>query len=92
MNLDITKLLLIIGNVVEPTRAGKYSMSISVVHRNFEGSQNLTFYIVPSIVGFSDLTQVYATKYSDTLVDVGVIFERVIIDGIDSPINRWHTQ
>lgn len=40
------------GNVVEPTRVGKYSMSISVVHRNFEGSQNLTFYIVPSIVGF----------------------------------------
>jgi len=74
------------GNVVEPTRVGKYSMSISVVHRNFEGSQNLTFYIVPSIVGFSDLTQVYANpNSSDTLVDVGVIFERVIIDGIDSP-------
>lgn len=75
-----------VGNVVEPIKVGKYSMNISVTHRNFEGSQNLTFYIVPSILSFSNLNQTYANpNSSERLTDVGIIFERVIIDGVEVP-------
>lgn len=74
------------GNEVNPLRVGKYNMYIEVIHKNFEGTQNLVFYITPNIKRFNNLAQVYANPNgNDRLLDVEIEFNSVVVDGLEAP-------